>query len=302
MKKLRNIDEKIDFKLDYMATMFKKIAHKRFETYVIQRIWHRLNDNDIQFVTQQYVKRPKVDEYALADLYLPQMNMIVEINEPYHYRNDVQKHHDELRNADVSRIANSEIHVVDCRGSIDEVNTQIEQIVNRIREKKNEKESRNEFFPWLGISNEPAKYYAQKQYLDVRDNEYVETIDDICDIFHTKAIHRGFLRAGGVILSDKLGVWFPNTENKLWCNSLIEEGLYICEYPYDEVKRSDHVKKHCAENRQRITFLRQKDALGFNLYKFVGVFEIDKQRSMKENKCYWKRIADKVSLKEILAK
>lgn len=73
MNELKKIDENIDFKLDYMATMFRKISHKRFETYVIQRIWHRLNDNEIQFVTQQYVDRPKDDEYALADLYLPQV-------------------------------------------------------------------------------------------------------------------------------------------------------------------------------------------------------------------------------------
>ena len=320
MKKIKKNNEKIDFKLNYMATMFRKISHKRFETYVIQRIWHRLNDNEIQFVTQQYVDRPKDDEYALADLYLPQVKMVVEINEPYHY-DEYQSQRDAIRNADISRVASSEIHVVDCRGSIEEVNNQIETIVERIRAKKLEMGSK--FLPWLGISDKPREYYASKGYFDINENEYIETIDDICDIFHTKAKHRGYLRAGSVELYGNTELWFPNADNEKWYNELTDDGQYIIEYPYREVKPNvkDPAKKHnvitaemlekrhdwMLENtvrkcRRMITFFRQKDDLGFKYYKFVGVFEIDKPRSTATVMCYWKRVTDKVDLNEELKK
>lgn len=67
----------MDFKLDYMARLFRSIRNKRFESYAIQRIWHQLDDDREQFVTQQYFKR-KDGGYALADLYLPQINMVVD--------------------------------------------------------------------------------------------------------------------------------------------------------------------------------------------------------------------------------
>ena len=59
-----------DYKLDYMTRLFRKIRNKRFEAYVIQRIWDLLNDDSIRFVTQQYFKRNENGKYALADLYL----------------------------------------------------------------------------------------------------------------------------------------------------------------------------------------------------------------------------------------
>ena len=73
-----------DYKLDYMTRLFRKIRNKRFEAYIIQRIWDLLNDDSIRFVTQQYFKRNENGNYALADLYLPQINMIVEIDEGQH--------------------------------------------------------------------------------------------------------------------------------------------------------------------------------------------------------------------------
>ena len=46
--------------------MLAKIANKPTESYVINRIWHKLEDIQVRFVLQQYVKRK--DVYALADL------------------------------------------------------------------------------------------------------------------------------------------------------------------------------------------------------------------------------------------
>lgn len=76
----------MDYKLDYLTRMLTKISHKRLESYVIHRIWNVLNNPDVHFVFQQYVVR-KAGKYALADLYLPQFGVVIEINEPAHYKN-----------------------------------------------------------------------------------------------------------------------------------------------------------------------------------------------------------------------
>ncbi len=295
MNKLEKIDDKIDFKLDYMARMFRKISHKRFETYVIQRIWHRLDDSRVRFVTQQYVKRPQDDDYALADLYLPQVNIVVEINEPYHYDENQHKR-DAIRNAEVSKIAGVQVFVVDCRKPMAELHQYIEHIVGVIRQKVNQ--LGDKFIPWMGLDEHTPAYYQRKGYLAVDDDEYVETIDEICEIFHTKAKHKGFLRAGVAPLHDNTELWFPNAENKQWHNELMEDGAYILEYPEKVDKRNAWFQGKMQENPRMITFFKYKDDLGFKYYKFVGVFEIDKARSAAENRCYWKRMAKVVNLED----
>ena len=71
-----------DYKLNYLSKTFSKIDKKGIETYVISRIWNKLDNLDIKIVCQQYVKRDK--GYALLDLYFPKINYGVEVDEPHH--------------------------------------------------------------------------------------------------------------------------------------------------------------------------------------------------------------------------
>ena len=65
----------------------------------------------------------------------------------------------------------------------------------------------------------------------------------------------------------------------------------------DPKKRATHVRNHVAKTAEtRITFFREKDDLGFNFYKFVGVFVIDKTESLKHNKCVWLKISDEYTI------
>lgn len=84
-------------KKNYIATSFKKMAHKKYEYYCISRIIHRLNRMDVEFTTQQLFSR-KDGRRALADLYFPQLNWSVEIDENYHLSN---KSTDEERTIDI---------------------------------------------------------------------------------------------------------------------------------------------------------------------------------------------------------
>lgn len=290
----------MDYKLEYMARLFRKISHKRFECYVIQRIWHTLNDDRVKFVVQQYVRRDKeVDRYALADLYLPQLGIIVEVNEAYHMASERQKEVDAIRNAEVAKTTDAIVKVVDCTKLLADVHNQIDDIVNLIKHKIKEKELMGCFKPWGGEDTLTVEYHKKKGCFKVVDDEYVRTIEDICEIFGTKAIHRGFLRAGGAAISnDKDHVlWFPSVRNSSgWHNELINAHT-IYEYNEDAEKNKKHfegIKKEFDNNilPQRVTFFREKDDLGFYFYRFVGVFELDYVESIKKNRTVWKRSSD----------
>lgn len=91
---MKNQKQPIDYQLDYMEHLFYRIKHKKTENYVIHRIWDKLDDTRIRFVVQQRVELPH-GKYALADLYLLQIGVFVEINEPFH---TYQKKEDDYRN------------------------------------------------------------------------------------------------------------------------------------------------------------------------------------------------------------
>ena len=287
----------VDYKFDYMARLFRKISHKRFECYVVQRIWHSLNDDRVKFVVQQYVRRNKEeDRYALADLYLPQLGIIVEVNEAYHLASERQKEIDAIRNAEVSKTADAIVKVVDCTKSLSNIHSQIDDIVNLIRLKIQELESIGRFKPWGGEDTLTVAYHMNKGYVKVEDDEYFRTIDDICETFGTKAKHRGFLRAGGADIPGRNDymLWFPSVTNSSgWHNVLFDEQT-IYESNEKDTTNNKHFEgiKNDHNLPRRVTFFREKDDLGFNFYRFVGVFELDYEESYKQGKTVWKKCSD----------
>lgn len=283
----------MDYKLEYMERLFAKISKKKTESYVISRIWHQLDDDRVKFVVQQYIRRTQ-DKYALADLYLPQLNIFIEINEPFHKNNTEI---DRIRNEEILNITNSKPIVIDCDNNLQEIHCQITDVVSLIKQRI--KEIGDNFKHWDDVSTLSVEYHRNKGYLRVDDNECLRTTEDIAEVFGTKAKHRGFLRASGAAVPNKKNeiVWWPNTEHRLWYNELSEDGMYIHEYPKAEKKRTSHLKQWLSAPEEiRITFLRYKDDLGFCFYRFVGVFKLNKGKSIKENKCVWERISDTYQL------
>lgn len=277
----------MDYKLEYMTCLFAKISKKKTETYVINRIWHQLDDDRVKFVVQQYIRRTQ-DKYALADLYLPQLRIFIEINEPFH-KNNIEV--DRVRNEEISGVKDSELIVIDCDKPIEEIHSQISNVVQQIKQAIAEKGV--EFIPWN------KEYYRNKGNLKVNEHEYVRTIDEAFAIFGAKAKHRGFLRVAGASVPNKPNefVWCPSSGHRIWCNELSEDGLEIREYnKTDEQTRKNHVERYLSDNQRRVTFFREKDELGFCFYRFVGVFELNKDKSEQENKCVWERISEEYQL------
>lgn len=47
----------MDYKLEYITRFFEKTSNKRIETYVLTRIWGKIDDLDIKIIPQQYISR-----------------------------------------------------------------------------------------------------------------------------------------------------------------------------------------------------------------------------------------------------
>lgn len=283
----------MDYKLEYMERLFAKIGKKKTESYVISRIWHQLDDDRVKFVVQQYIRRTQ-DKYALADLYLPQLNIFIEINEPFH-KNNVEV--DKIRNEEILNVTNSKPIVIDCDNDIQEIHRQVTDVVKLIKQRISE--LGDKFKPWDDASTLTVEYHRNKGYLKVEDNECLRTTEEVAEVFGTKAKHRGFLRASGAAVPNKKHeiVWWPNTEHRLWHNELSEDGMFIYEYPKAEDKRAAHLKQWLsAPEETRITFLHYKDDLGFCFYRFVGLFRLNQEKSVQENKCVWERVSDTYQL------
>lgn len=286
----------MDYKLDYITRMLTKISHKRLESYVIHRIWDKLDNSDIHFVFQQYVVR-KEGKYALADLYLPQIGVVVEINEPAHFNNQEA---DRIRNSEISEHA--EVMVVNCYNvvdgkaiacSLEELNRRTDEVVELLRKRID----KTDFYPWKD-SDIPEKI-RKRGVLRAEDNVSLNTIDDIAAIFGTKPKHKGFLRVSAVWVPTKENkelVWWPNTSHPKWRNELSPDKLTIMEYPKNEAEREGHLKYHLDKGVKRITFLKYTDWLGINTYRYVGVFQLNREKSLQENKCVWERISDTYKL------
>ncbi len=296
MDKIDGIASSHSYPLRYLGANLMKISHKLTESYVISRIWHKLDRTDVYFVFQQKVQRDE-DKYALTDLYLPQLGIVVEVNEPFHYQKKEKIDDDVARNEDVERVANAKVYKVDCQDSLDGIHRQIDEIVSVIKQRI--EELGDDFVPW-GESWFTPEYHRKKGVLKVSEKPSVATIDEVAQIFGTEVKHKGFLRPGGVDMPGKpnVSVWWPNTKNASWLNEYIveEDGAYIKECPKDESKKMEHLNMWIDKGQIRVTFLKYKDSLAMEYYRFIGVFELDKERSLKEGMCMWRRISDTYSL------
>ncbi len=275
--------------------MLAKIANKPTESYVINRLWHRLDDIRVRFVLQQYVKRK--EGYALADLYLPQVGMIVEVNEAYH-ETDEQKLKDAIRNREVADATKADVFVVRASGSLQEIHEQVDNIVSEIRTRIVALDDK--FLPCdYSITRSTPEYYKSRGFFSVNTEDWLTNIDDIAAVFETKPKHRGYLRVSSVVVPnhpDEI-VWWPQPNHRTWHNELSDDGMFIYEYnKKSEEERRKHIEQWLNSKQKRITFMKHLSYGVLPTYTFVGVFQINKEKSIEKNMCVWERISDTYQL------
>jgi len=277
-------------KFEYLIKQLGRIEQKKYEHYVITRIWHLLNDLEIKIITQQYIKREK--GFALTDLYFPQLKTHVEIDEAYH-KQERQVELDKIREKDIINTINHEIIRVDVNQEISEVNKKIDEIVRDIKKKKLETKN---FIPWNIETEQTPDIYISKGYLDAdEDILFKKSIQALkCFGVNYKRYQRGGKKHP---YEENVLIWFPKTyQNKKWLNEISEDDIYIYEKARDLQERKKHIEKYLkSEEKTRIVFAQVRDSLGDIMYRFKGKYILDNELTNNENGLVWKRTDTKVN-------
>lgn len=88
-----------NWKYDHLVRQIQKTAYKPHESFIVSSLLHDDKLKDLLPLTQHYVKRID-NKYALIDLFYPQINLAIEIDEPHHNK---YSHHDNERQNDVEQ-------------------------------------------------------------------------------------------------------------------------------------------------------------------------------------------------------
>ncbi|WP_110926737.1 AbaSI family restriction endonuclease [Bacillus massiliglaciei] len=290
-------------KRDYLIKTFSRTKRKDYENYILTAIWHKLDSLDIKPVSQQYVKRPN-GTYALIDLYFPQLHIGIEVDEAYHRGRQTE---DQLRMDDIISAVNEEAIQdfqcirIDAAQSIEEIHTSIEAAAALIKEKASKTE-----LEW-GTYEEELLQLKEQGHLSIYDNFSFMYIKDIANtVFgkNAKGYQRSFFNIIGHtwLWCPKLSIMIDGTGKSAaggWLNFLAEDWSYIDESHEDGTVVEERKRRYMEElnlGRKRAVFAKYQDSLGFNRYRFVGMFQVSGISPENENCIRYVRIDDKVDI------
>jgi very-short-patch-repair endonuclease len=288
--------------IEFIARQLSKAQNKVFEHYVIQRVWHLLNDLEIKFVTQQYVKRPT--GIALTDMYFPQLKMHLEVDEGQHFNKEGQLViTDKIREADIINATGHRVEripvavIVDERlfqKSLKEINERIDSVVHLLREIKT---GTNDFKAWDFEAEQNPSTYIKQGYIDLKDDVAFPTMVDTVKCFGREYKPNG-IWVGGVKHPKEWGkmIWFPQLYyNAKWNNSINHDETVIYEKPALDTKLDVHVQKSLrTADVKRIVFAKVRSPLGDTMYRFKGEYQVCKEQTNLQNGVVFKRIAERV--------
>lgn len=136
--------KKYEFELDKTKFILKQISRtdrKTYENYVVNRIWTKLDNLDLIFITQKHIKVN--GNLFYTDMYFPQVGLHIEIDESAHKsfkEKDIKR--DEL----IFKYANETVLRVDVDCDINEIHKQINYIVDFINDRI--RSLGDSFIPW----------------------------------------------------------------------------------------------------------------------------------------------------------
>jgi len=319
-------------KIEYLRKVFAHTAGKSFENYVINQIWAKVEHLGLYPVTQQFAKRK--DGYALLDLYFPQINFAIEVDElPHEGKKDI----DDKRMLEIAeefareKIIKKEKMQMDeifssilyfqferikegyvskdkiIRYSYDKIKIQIDNCVKKIEEivKQN-----GGHFTWeenweeIEYKNkiEKIKKIGKLKDSDMIEFKRIQVTNDIFDLRYKNGnpFTEGYLqRATSLffISSNKdEAVWFPHlTPNKGWKNDVSNDwNIFYEKY----IKKDGKYKKtdKIKHNKKliRYTFAQYKNVLGKTYYRFIGAFRFVK---FEKQTFIYKKISNEFNIK-----
>lgn len=286
-------------KTDYILRSLSKINKKRWEHYVINRIFHKLDDLEIEFICQQCIRKAdSSDKIYLADLFFPQFDLYLEIDEGHHDSDEAKKA-DAMKRLDIIEATGfSEKRISASNVTIEQLNASIDEFVKLLIGTKEKLKAQNKFIPWDYSAQYTAERHINAGVMEVGPHTIFRYHRDALECFGY--INKGHHQSGSWKLSEKVVkaiglsgrtmVWFPRLYKAgVWDNELSSDGEWI-------IEQSLEANNNYVEDWDyRIVMAHSRDELNRVLYRFLGVFQIDKNKST-EGKNFFKRINTKVKV------
>ena len=208
----------MSYKLDYISRLLQRTSSKRIEHYVISRIWHLLDNYDVKMTPQQYVSR-ELSQYALTDMYFPQIGLHVEVNEPSHYETEDKVNRDLKRQQEIEVNTGHQVFVIDCCQDIIGIHSQVDELVTKINSEVKRKISNGNFRPWKPENEHNPNHWKDNGFISISDEVSFFRIEDICLLFDAdyQKTKRGFLRKGAIDnpKNPTQQIWWPSEHQEV---------------------------------------------------------------------------------------
>ena len=276
----------------YIRESLRKIGRQqKWEVYVITRIIHLLNDDNLEFSCQQYVKDKDKDNYYYTDLCFPSLGLYIEVNEEQHGDNQIEdkERQEAIQNSTSWKELNIDVYRYEYQDniktmvskSLEDVNKIIENIVEEIKKRKSELESRGKKIIWDYNAKYDPKRYIEKGSINPENNISFRYQREAAMLF-------GYIKKGNIsqgswhIKGTNETVWFPKLYKNLNKRGAEEwEWINKIDSKLEEITmqlKINGVSVETPELLQRaIVFAHQKNRLGEVVYRFMGVFEPSKE-------------------------
>ena len=185
------------------------------------------------------------------------------------------------------------IHLrVDVSKSIEDINYQVHEIVDKILIKIKQLKDENLFTPWdIDLEFNPETY-IKRGYIDVSDNVAFKTIKDACNCFGHN--YDGYQKAGAPHPDKDIMLWFPKLfPNDRWINNISPDEEIITERNIDPEIAIEHINGYINKSNgmqhKRIVFAKVRGNLGDTLYRFRGLYELSIKDSGLPIGLVWQR-------------
>lgn len=306
MEEVKGYD--ISEQLDHIAYMFNvRTKGKKYENFIVNAIYTKVGNPDLIPVTQQYVKNPNDSrKYYLLDLYFPQINFGVEIDEGQHMSEEHQASDRERAEAIKNAIKCEEVRIpiVDkttgVKRSYAEICYDIDIVVQKIKQKIEDNDGVNwvtneEKKQSLGLVKNGPGAFSIDQNVTYRS---ITEIYNICGGCRrtgkdAKSLQKGFYR-----LNSKYYLWVPTLtidgapSSSNYKNYLNEDGTIIT-----EINDNPQGWESYPGDSARVVFMRMKDIYGRPCIRFIGVFQYKPGDSKQ---CTHERVATMINIVELL--
>lgn len=306
MEEVKGYD--ISEQLDHIAYMFNvRTKGKKYENFIVNAIYTKVGNPDLIPVTQQYVKNPNDPrKYYLLDLYFPQINFGVEIDEGQHISEEHQASDRERAEAIKNAIKCEEVRIpiVDKttgeKRSYAEICNDIDIVVQKIKQKIED----NDGVKWVTNEEKKQSLGLVKNGPGVFNIDQNVTYRSITEIYNicggcrrtgedAKSLQKGFYR-----LNSKYYLWVPTLtidgapSRSNYKNYLNEDGTVIT-----EINDNPQGWESYHGDSDRVVFMRMKDIYGRPCIRFIGVFQY---KTGDSKQCTHERVATMINIVELL--